>query len=211
MKSILITILLLLPFAFANDPRKCSQVTPTRDGLKEAALWTVSSQKTIQYTQNSPNRWSGINNNVCPFVNVPPYADCSSFVSWLYWSAFGFYPDYLNGENWSAGYTGTMGNHGVSVSLANAQPGDVVLYGAPPYEHAVLYVGDGHAVSYGEDGPAKLIPVNYRNDFVVRTYPDFFAIGTSCSGVAGTCIDADVTTCPKDLIHNKCGGPDNVL
>jgi len=210
MKSILIITLLLLPFAFAKDPRKCFQVTATRDGLKQAALWAVQSQKTIQYTQGT-DRWSGIANYVCPFVDVPPYADCSSFVTWLYWSAFGLYPDYLNGQNWKAGYTGTMADNGVQISLADAQFGDVVLYGTYPYDHTVLYVGDGQAVSYGETGPAKLININYRTDFVVRTYPDFFAIGTSCNGISGTCIDADVTTCPKTLIQNMCGGPDNVL
>src|SRR5438128_1151330 len=127
MKAIII-IILLLPFAFSKDPRKCLEVTATREGLKQAALWTVDSKKTISYTQG-PLRWSGIKNYVCPKANVPPYADCSSFASWLYWSAFGFYPDYLNGQNWAGGYTGSMGNHGVRVSLSDAQPGDIVLYG----------------------------------------------------------------------------------
>ncbi|CAG8530199.1 8934_t:CDS:1 [Paraglomus brasilianum] len=177
MKSILITILLLLPFAY-SDTRECGAVTATRDGLKAAALWTVQSQKTIQYTQDIPTRWSGIDNHTCPFTDVPAYADCSSFVTWLYWSAFGLGPDYLNGENWSAGYTGSMGTNGITVSLTDAQPGGVVLYGVPPYDHAVMYIGDdgngNNGVSFGITGPAILLNINYRNDFVIESYPNFF-------------------------------------
>ncbi|GBB94637.1 hypothetical protein RclHR1_23950002 [Rhizophagus clarus] len=179
-----IILAIILIFAFASgisgapvDPRKCIEVTATRDGLMNAALWVVNSGKTITYTQEFPQRWSGINNYVCPYVNVPPYADCSSFVTWLYWSAFGFYPDYLNGENWASGYTGTMASHGVVVPLSDAQPGDVVLYGPSfPFEHAAIYVGNNQVVNYGSNGPAKLLNIfAVRKDFnCIISYPKFF-------------------------------------
>jgi cell wall-associated NlpC family hydrolase len=151
------------------------EVTATRDGLKQAALWTVDSGKSITYTKGS-SRWSGIKEYVLPHENVPPCADCSSFVTWLYWSAFGFYPDYLNDENWAAGYTGTMAKNGKAVSLSEAQPGDVVIYGPGPYNHAAIYVGESKVVSFGSTGPAKLLKINYRSDYHIRSYPEFFKL-----------------------------------
>ena len=156
------------PHAQPHSSGPCN-VAPTRQGIVSAAMWAVNSKHFIHYSQ-SPSRWSGIHNHVCPFSKVPPTADCSSFVTWLYWSAFGKGKDFLNGQNWSAGYTGTMGNHGTAVSVAHARPGDVVLYGSAPYHHATLYVGNNHVVSFGADGPAKLLPINYRSDYHVRSY-----------------------------------------
>jgi len=144
-------------------------VAPTRQGITAAAMWAVNSKQYITYSQ-SATRWSGINNRVCPYSKVPPIADCSSFVSWLFWSAFGNGNDFVNGQNWKAGYTGTMGSHGRSVSLANARPGDIVLYGSSPYNHATLYVGNNKVVSFGKNGPAQLLPINYRGDYHVRSY-----------------------------------------
>ncbi|RIA80476.1 hypothetical protein C1645_838633 [Glomus cerebriforme] len=174
--KIVFIIILIFPFVFGIsgaplDPRKCIEVTATREGLMQAALWTVNSGKSITYTQG-PERWSGINHYVCPYVNVPPYADCSSFVTWLYWSAFGFYPDYLNGENWAGGNTGTMENNGIVVPLSNAQPGDVVLYGPDP--HAAIYVGNNQVVSFGSTGPSKLLNIDYKSNYQIRSYPNFF-------------------------------------
>jgi len=144
-------------------------VSPNRQGIVAAAMWAVNSKQYISYSQ-SATRWSGINQRVCPYSRVPPVADCSSFATWIYWSAFGNGGDFINGQNWSAGYTGTMGNHGTPVSLANARPGDLVLYGRAPYDHVTLYVGNNQVVSYGQNGPALLIPINYRGDFVIRSY-----------------------------------------
>jgi len=144
-------------------------VAPTRQGIVAAAMWAVNSKQFIKYSQ-SPSRWSGITSRVCPYSKVPPITDCSAFVTWLFWSAFGNGNDFLNGQRWTAGYTGTMGSHGTPVSLANARPGDVVLYGSSPYNHATLYVGNNQVVSFGADGPAKLLPINYRGDYHVRSY-----------------------------------------
>jgi len=143
-------------------------VAPTREGIRAAAMWAVNSKQYITYSQSS-TRWSGISQRVCPYSKVPPVADCSSFVTWLFWSAFGNGNDFVNGQNWKAGYTGTMGDHGKQVSLANARPGDIVLYGSP-YGHATLYVGNNQVVSFGKNGPAQLLPINYRSPYFVRSY-----------------------------------------
>ncbi|CAG8738481.1 46037_t:CDS:1 [Gigaspora margarita] len=211
MRFIFFIIFLLSPLVFGRDSRKCLEVSHSRDGLKLAAQWVVDSNKSITYT-NETLRWSGINNYNCPKVNVPSYADCSSFVTWLYWSVLGFYPDYLNDQNWASGYTGTMADHGEKVSLSNAQPGDIVLYGAKyPYNHTAIYVGNNQVVNFGATGPAKLLNIDlnnyFGNDYHIRTYQDFFAVGTSCNDLQGTCIDTDVTKCAKPLITGKCKGP----
>jgi len=165
---------LLVAHQATADTRQCTQVTASRQGLKDAALWVAHTGKSISYTQSSPNRWSAINKRVCPKAGVPASADCSAFVTWLYWSAFGKGTDHLNGQGWKAGYTGTMEQHGVRVSLDKAQPGDVVLYGSPAF-HAALYIGNGQVVSYGRTGPAKVFKVNDMKGFSqVRSYPQFF-------------------------------------
>jgi len=146
------------------------QVPATRQGIVAAALWAANSRKSISYSQGG-DRWSGIAQKICPYQGVPAAADSSSFVTWLYWSAFGNRRDLLNNQNWKDGYTGTMGKNGVSVSLAQARPGDVVLYGRrAPYDHAAVYVGNNKVVSFGAKGPAKLLPIKYRSNYYIRSY-----------------------------------------
>ena len=145
------------------------KVPPTRQGIVDAAMWAHSSGKYINYSQGG-SRWSGISQKTCPYQGVPHITDCSAFVTWLYWSAFGNGKDFVNGQDWKAGYTGSMGSHGTPVSLAQARPGDVVLYGSHPYHHATLYVGNNKVISFGANGPAKLLPINYRGDYHIRSY-----------------------------------------
>jgi cell wall-associated NlpC family hydrolase len=144
-------------------------IAPNRQGIVAAAMWAANSGKYISYSQGG-SRWSGITKHVCPYQGVPPVTDCSAFVTWLFWSAFGNGNDFINGQGWRAGYTGTMGSHGTSVSLAQARPGDIVLYGSGTYDHATLYVGNNKVVSFGSNGPAKLLPINYRSGYHIRSY-----------------------------------------
>ena len=64
--------------------RPCTAVLPTIPGVVSLALSTVG--KTMWYTQLATPRWAGINSKTCP-GQVPASADCSSFVTWLYWYA----------------------------------------------------------------------------------------------------------------------------
>lgn len=102
-----------------GDLRACQyEVTAGRDGLVTLLRNLVAGGKRISYTQGG-SRWSGISSWTCPVANkVPTYADCSSFVSWVYWTAYGGQggPDKLNGLNWKGGATGTMYNRGVQAS-----------------------------------------------------------------------------------------------
>ena len=93
------------PHAAAAEYRACRyEVTATRAGLAAVARGAVG--KALTYTQGS-SRWSFKSSWTCP-ARVPPAADCSSFVTWIYWTAFGLGPDHLNGQGWAAGYTGSM-------------------------------------------------------------------------------------------------------
>eukprot|EP00878_Enallax_costatus_P013822 GHUV01014456.1.p1 GENE.GHUV01014456.1~~GHUV01014456.1.p1 ORF type:complete len:291 (-),score=72.36 GHUV01014456.1:1073-1945(-) len=168
--------------------RPCSSVQPTREGLKAAVVGIANSRQRITYTQ-STQRWSGINNHVC-YPNIPPTADCSSFVTWVYWMAFGNKADDLNKQNWKAGYTGTLASNGVKVSVASAQPGDLVFYaltGSGRISHVAMFVGSVNGrsnmvVSYGSNGPAYFLPYDYvfhssegtAKFHSIRSYPSFF-------------------------------------
>ncbi|KAI8807230.1 hypothetical protein BJ742DRAFT_813859 [Cladochytrium replicatum] len=152
-------------------------IAKTRAALADAAIWTHNSGIAVDYSQGN-QRWSGITGRRCPYVTNPPVADCSSFTTWLYWSAFGDGADSLNGQSWSAGYTGTMKDHGKAVSFDTAQIGDLVFYEDPA--HVVILVKKGSTqsaskvVSMGSDGVPKYLSMNYRSVSQIRTYAAFF-------------------------------------
>lgn len=122
-----------------------------RADLMVAANALYADRAHEHYTEGG-ERWSGISGRVHP-PNAPPYSDCSSAVTWIYWTAIGSGPDIINGEHWTAGYTGTMVGRGKEVSVAEALPGDLVFYGAKgqiPF-HVAMWVGNEEVVSHGED------------------------------------------------------------
>ena len=121
------------------------------------------------YTEGG-ERWSGITGKVCP-SKAPPYSDCSSFVTWIYWTLFGNGPDFLNAESWSAGYTGTLVVHGVQVpaNVNSLEVGDLCFY-YQPMHHVAIYVGGGKVVTHGEDpvgySPWDYAPVDYCRRYI---------------------------------------------
>jgi hypothetical protein len=68
-------------------------------------------------------------------------SDCSQWVTSIYWSAGA--PD-PNGNDFKGGYTGTLASHCNRVKLVDLLPGDLVLYGTPPYHHVELFTGPGN-------------------------------------------------------------------
>jgi cell wall-associated NlpC family hydrolase len=130
----------------------------------------------VHYTQG-PRRWDGITNRCRSHLGrFPRYADCSSYATWCIWDALGgpnAGPDVVNDQSWRGGYTGTMKQNGRRVpgGVADAEPGDLVLYGAGTGKHVAIVVGGGRVISHGnEDGP-KLVKPDYRNDIAeVRRY-----------------------------------------
>lgn len=90
-------------------------------------------------------RWQGIDDTVCPNA-IPDSADCSSLITWIYWTAFGKGPDYLNNANWGWGYTATMMHcpdlkppvmnpFAHPVAFDSLQPGDVCIRGEQCSKH----------------------------------------------------------------------------
>jgi len=76
--------------------------------------------------------------------------DCSSWFASLYWSCG--LPD-PNGENFSGGFTGTLGSRGRQISREEARntPGAAVLFGTAPFHHVEAAIGDGteHTIGHG--------------------------------------------------------------
>jgi len=132
-----------------------------RQDVVKAAMALYDQRAHEKYTQG-PERWSGIDKKIHP-PQAPPFSDCSSAATWCYWTTYGSGPDFLNGQNWKAGYTGTLTSHGKVVQIASAQPGDLCFYGNP-VSHVAIYIGDGKVVSHGSD-PVSLVVVKYRSDY----------------------------------------------
>lgn len=107
-------------------------------GCEEAAQLYASGKSHRFYSQ--PGGWTvehGITGEPSGYRS-----DCSQFVTSMYWSS-GIKED-PNGQDYKAGYTGTLAAHGVYISRAELRPGDFVLYGPAPHHHVEVYVGPGN-------------------------------------------------------------------
>lgn len=140
-----------------------------RDLTMKAAYLGLRHSPALHYTQ-SMRRWDGINLGCKAWRGeYPRYADCSAFATWCLWNGLSHYNvrDVVNGQNWRAGYTGTMvirGKH--VVHSRNMRRADLVIYGDPfgGSGHVAVYIGGGMVISHGsEAGPMKL-HWRYRSD-----------------------------------------------
>lgn len=139
-----------------------------RHWLLDVSMDVYYDRANEHYTEGS-ERWSGITGHVCP-PKAPKYSDCSSTVTWIYWTLFGHGPDFMNGEKWSAGYTGTLDQHGtnVAISTKDLAIGDLCFY-YHPMHHVAIYVGGGKVVSHGMD-PVGYYPYDYAPVDFCRRY-----------------------------------------
>lgn len=145
-----------------------------------AAILAFKHRQEIHYTQ-SARRWEGIDKNLKAWKGqFPKYADCSAFATWCIWNGLDHYGvrDVVNAQQWKAGYTGTMLDHGRVVKhRENVLVGDCVLYGNPGTDgkHTAIIVGrlNGQlmVVSHGSENGPYYIPYNYRSDIMsIRRY-----------------------------------------
>jgi hypothetical protein len=137
----------------------------------------LNHQTAVHYTEKSL-RWSAIQRQLlAQRGQILTEGDCSSTATWLLWCAL--YHEYgvrdvVNDESWRGGFTGTMLKHGKRViHEANAQVGDLAIYGEPGTngEHVAVCLGGGIVFSHGsEAGPFRL-PLHYRPDLMeIRRY-----------------------------------------
>jgi hypothetical protein len=151
-----------------------------RDRVVQAAKLALANKADVHYTEGG-RRWSGINKHRdASHGQFPDHSDCSSFATWCLWNGlalrFGL-GDIVNGVGWTAGYTGTMLDHGMVVRFAsNALPGDCVFYGAgPPGKHVAVVVkmvgGAPMVISHGSEPGPYYLAYNYRSDVLqIRRY-----------------------------------------
>ena len=107
----------------------------------------------------------------------PWIGDCSEFVTWLFWKLQ--LPDPNNNGYNGWGNTTTLYAHGVKISLAEVQPGDIALYSMdrPLVEQHTAVVVRGGAdpltVSMGQQGDPSYVHVSQdgRKAFYVRCLP----------------------------------------
>jgi hypothetical protein len=146
---------------------------------RRAALLGLRRAPLLHYTQ-SGLRWEGIANRLKAYRGkCPTHADCSAFVTWCLWNGLDHFDvrDTVNGQNWRAGYTGTMIEHGKPVRHhGNALVGDGVLYGDPfgSSGHTAIIVGHKAGrilvVSFGSEAGPFLLPYDYRPVTAIRRY-----------------------------------------
>lgn len=147
-----------------------------RKRIVVAAYTCLHHSARMAYSQR-PDRWVGITKRRRSYKGeVPETSDCSSSSTWEVWDAVQRYwplPDFVNGENWRGGYTGTMQDHGRRLGKRERKlPGDMVFYGdqgGGVAEHVATYVGRGLVVSHGSPG-AHLLQWDYRPVNEVRRY-----------------------------------------
>lgn len=129
----------------------------------------------MRYSEGA-ERWSGIDEHRRAYRGeYPPVADCSAFVTWCLWDGtlLEKLSDFVNGERWRAGYTGTMTQHGVSVMGRRLLVGDAIFYGGTRDvpQHVTIYVGSGRVISHGSPGGPRLLPIRYWDEIVdMRRY-----------------------------------------
>lgn len=128
-----------------------------------AALSFYAHGAHCHYTMG-PSRMTIVRKKLKSLDGVELYEDCSSSCTGFYYMAGA--PD-PNGNGYNLeGFTGTLWARGRLVTLAQAQPGDLVFYKSPsypgfPYAHVAVYIGGGKVISFGSE-PPRILPIDYR-------------------------------------------------
>lgn len=148
--------------------RKLSRARPPRVWTPaEVMEWLFAHVRgKLIYTEDMDLRMEGVVKRLAP-PRHPAHADCSGIATWAFFVSG--WPD-PNGLGYNGtGWTGTMQQHGMRVTVAQAQRNDLVFY--PDPWHVGVCVGSGKVISFGHQGGPDLTPIGYRRIGEVRRYP----------------------------------------
>jgi len=124
-----------------------------RPGIVAWARWGVANKAQIHYQQVRPFPLNS---------NLPLTTDCSGYATLCYFLAGAPDPNGLNYNHY--GYTGSLLQHGKKISLSEAQPGDLIVYGAGTGDHvAIIVENDGKdpmTISMGQDSDPSYVKVS---------------------------------------------------
>jgi len=162
-----------LPLAYKLRRHARGYGISREDRLRSAIVsWArkgVADEPSIGYAQvrPMPSSW-----------RLPFTTDCSGFVTLCYRLAGAKDPNGLgyNGE----GYTGTLLDHGETIPLWQAKPGDLVIWGTFPGHHVAVIVAvsnpaDPELVSHGRKQGPEIVSLlaetaGQRRSYVVKRY-----------------------------------------
>lgn len=133
-----------------TTPTRTMTLSPLRSRIVAQAHWGVSHAAQIHYAETRPiplAAWRA--------GRLPLTTDCSGFVTCCYYAAGA--PD-PNGQGYDGqGYTGTLLSHLPAIPEAEAEPGDLVVFGTPPGHHVVVLVdAGGLCASHGTEADPSL-------------------------------------------------------
>ena len=120
------------------------------------ANWGVANHAGFTYSEGN-DRMEGVHK---PGV-TPCVCDCSAFATYCYsWAGAGD----PNGQGYDGqGYTGTLLSHGTPITVAQAVPGDLIVYGPGTGDHVAIVVQAGPdplTVSMGQQGDPSYVHVS---------------------------------------------------
>lgn len=145
----------------------------SREDVRRAAIvkwarWGVTNEPRIHYSMSGTrNDWLEH-----PAGTLPLTTDCSGFVTACYrWAGA---PDPSNLGYREVGYTGTLLDHGSSIPVWQAKPGDLVIWGLFPGHHVAVVVeadpSNPMLVSHGREGGPNLISLVAETAVQQRPY-----------------------------------------
>jgi cell wall-associated NlpC family hydrolase len=141
-----------VPAAYATRAKERRQGSGLRQAIVANAQWGIANEPQIHYAEIRP----------IPALHqprqLPLTTDCSGFATLCY--AWAGAPD-PNGLGYSGqGWTGTLLTHLKPVAQAAVQPGDLVVWGAPPGHHVAVVLEPGAdplLCSHGQErGPCAI-------------------------------------------------------
>lgn len=134
-----------------------------RAAICDQARWGVANQAAILYGEVRPIPLAAYKAR-----HLPLTTDCSGYVTCCYYAAGAGDPNGLGYDG--QGYTGTLLTHLPHISRAQAEPGDLAVYGAYPGVHVVMLLQAGLVpapgplvASHGVPWAPQIMPLDHMS------------------------------------------------